>query len=357
MRVAALVPYHEDYCAGQRFRVEAWTRGLRERGITFSLLPFASPGLTTVLYERGRTLTKAARVMHCCAEQALRILREVRPDVVYIYREAALIGPALIERLARRWRVPIVYDLDEPLFAPYVSPANARASALRWPSKVDDLMRLSDQVWVVNRALADYASRLSQRVAIVPMAVDTVRYAPARVLVADAPVRVGWVGTRTSQPNLHAVVEPLARLHRSHGATLSVVADEPLALNGVPVEFTPWSWEVEVPRMHQCQIALVPVKRDNWSPWKFYYKLIQYMSMGIPVVASPIGSNLAIVEDGRTGFLADTPDEWYNCMRRLVEDPELRIEMGRAARRVVEEHFSLAGQLDFVERELKAAVS
>ena len=357
MRVAALVPYHVDYCAGQRFRVETWARHLGPRGISFSLLPFASPALTAVLHERGPLLPRAAAMLRCCVDQTARVLREARPDVVYIYREAALVGPALIERLTRRWRAPIVYDLDEPLFVPYVSPSNGRLSTLRWFSKIDGLMRMSDQVWAVNRAIGDYASRISRRVAIVPMAVDTSRYAPAPPLADGAPLRVGWVGTRTSQANLQAVVEPLARLHRSHGATLAVVADEPLSFDGVPVEFTPWSWEVEVPRMHQCQIALVPVKRDDWSPWKFYYKLVQCMSMGIPVVASPIGSNLEIVEDGRTGFLADTPDEWYDRMRRLADDPELRRTMGEAARRLVEEQFSLSGQLDFLERELKAAAA
>jgi glycosyltransferase involved in cell wall biosynthesis len=357
MRVAALVPYHEDYCAGQRFRVEAWARLLRPRGISFSLLPFASPALTAVLHKSGPLLPRAAEMLRCCIEQTARVLRAERPDVVYIYREAALVGPALIERLTRRWGVPIVYDLDEPLFVPYVSPSNGRLSGLRWFSKIDGLLRMSDRVWAVNRAIGDYARRISSQVAIVPMAVDTHRYAPAPPLAEGALLRVGWVGTRTSQANLQAVVEPLARLHRSHGATLSVVADEPLSFDGVPVEFTRWSWDVEVQRMQQCQIAIVPVKRDDWSPWKFYYKLVQCMSMGLPVVASPIGSNLEIVEDGRTGFLADTPDEWYDRMRRLADDPELRQTMGRAARRLVEERFSLSGQIDFLERELKAAAA
>ncbi|GMR22239.1 MAG: glycosyltransferase family 4 protein [Acidobacteriota bacterium] len=357
MRVAALVPYHQDYCAGQRFRVETWARHLQPRGISFSFLPFASPELTSVLYERGHLLTKAVALARCSVEQTARVLRESRPDVVYIYREASLVGPALIERLTRRWRAPIVYDLDEPLFMSYVSPSNGRLSALKWFSKTDDLIRMSDQVWVVNRAIGDYASRFSRRVEIVPMAVDTERYMPAPPLAADAPLRVGWVGTRTSQINLEAVVEPLARLHQSHGAMLSVVADQPLSFDGVPVEFVPWSWEGEVASMHKCQIALVPVKPDSWSPWKFYYKLVQCMSMGIPVVASPIGSNLEIVEDGRTGFLADTPDDWYDRLRRLADDPELRRAMGAAARRVVEERFSLEGQLEFLERELKEAAA
>ncbi len=357
MRVAALVPYHQDYCAGQRFRVETWARHLGPRGVSFTFLPFASPELTTALHGGGSLVGRAVAMMSCFVDQLARVLRESRPDVVYIYREAALVGPAVIERLTRRWRAPIVYDLDEPLFVPYVSPSTGRWSALKWFSKTDHLMRMSDRVWAVNRAIGDYAARFSHQVSIVPMAVDTDRYSPAPLQPPGVPLRVGWMGTRTSQPNLEAVIEPLARLHRSHGARLAVVADEPVVYDGVPVEFTPWSWETEVPRMHECQIALVPVKPDGWSPWKFYYKLIQCMSMALPVVASPIGSNLEIVVDGRTGFLAETPDDWYDRMRRLAEEPDLGREVGAAARRLVEERFSLEGQLDFVERELKAVAA
>ena len=356
MRVAALVPYHHDFCAGQRFRVEVWARRLGERGISFSLLPFASPELTAVLYEKGAGLPRPP-AFGCSIEQTVRVLREARPEVVYIYREAALVGPALIERLARRWGAPIVYDLDEPLFVPYVSPFNGRLASLRWPSKIDRLIGMSDRVWAVNRAIGEHAGRITQDVAIVPFAVDTERYFPGPPLAHGVPLRIGWMGTRSSQANLEVLAEPLARLNRSHGAILSVVADEPMRLGDARVEFTPWSWEVEVPRMHQCQIAVVPVKPDPWSRWKFYYKLVQCMAMGLPVVASPIGSNLEILEDGRTGFLADTPEEWYDRLRRLAEDAELRRAMGREARRVVEERFTLTGQLDFVEREMRALAS
>jgi len=226
MRVAALVPYHQDYCAGQRFRVETWARHLESRGISFSFLPFASPALTSVLHARGPILRRAGALARCCMEQLARVLRESRPDVVYIYREAALVGPALIERLTRRWRAPIIYDLDEPLFVPYVSPSNGRLTALKWFGKTDDLMRMSDQVWAVNRAIHDYANRFSRRVSIVPMAVDTDRYAPAPQLPAGAPLRVGWVGTRTSQPNLEAVVNMACRPIWSRVMTAGTLRDE-----------------------------------------------------------------------------------------------------------------------------------
>lgn len=350
MKVAAIVPYHTDFCAGQRFRIELWARHLSGRGIEVKYLPFASPALTGTLYTSGRMVQKGFKMLGCYVEQLRRILTAERPDAIYIYREAALIGPAFLESLTKRWKAPIIYDIDEPVFVPYVSPRNGRFNVLKFISKTRTLFEMSDHVLAVNKAISDYASQFARKVSIVPMAVDIERYSPAIDSLAEpAPVRVAWVGTLTNQPNLELVAEPLARLKESHGTVLRVIADEPMTMPGVDVEFIGWRYDLEVPRLQECQIGVVPVKPSAWSPWKFFFKLIQYMSLGLPVVATATGSNLEIIEDGVNGFLADTPDEWYEKLRLLVENPDLRREMGRAARRTAEQGFSLTRQIDQIE--------
>jgi glycosyltransferase involved in cell wall biosynthesis len=358
MKVAAIVPYHTDFCAGQRFRIELWAKHLGERGVEVEYFPFASPSLTSTLYLPGKQLQKGYEMLQCYWDQLRRVIAASRPDVVYIYREAALIGPAFIERLARRWKAPIIYDIDEPLFVPYVSPRNGRANMLKCFSKVHTLFEMSDQVWAVNKAIGDYAAPYTRQVSIVPMAVDTERYGFSTDYAAkNASPRIAWVGTLTNQPNLELVTEPLKRLKQSHQAVLRVIGDEPMTLPGVDVEFVQWRYDLEVASLRECQIGIVPVKPSVWSRWKFFFKLIQYMSLGMPVVATPTGSNLEIIEDGVNGFLADTDDEWYECLRKLIEDPDLRRSVGRAARETVEARFSLTEQIDFVGKAFLNKVS
>ncbi|HEX8173598.1 MAG TPA: glycosyltransferase family 4 protein [Pyrinomonadaceae bacterium] len=347
MKVAAIVPYHTGFCSGQRFRIELWAKHLTGRGIEVEYYPFASPSLTGMLYNQGQALQKGREMLRCYVEQLSRVLRASRPDMIYIYREAALIGPAWIERLTRRWKAPIIYDIDEPLFIPYVSPSNGRLNMLKCFSKVNTLLEMSDHVLAVNQAIGKYAERFAKHVSIVPMAVDTERYSPAPNELQ--PPRIGWVGTFTNQPNIELVTEPLRRLGESHGTILRVIADVPMRLPGVEVEFIPWAYDIEVPRLQECQIGIVPVKESVWSPWKFFFKLIQYMSLGLPVVATATGSNKEIIRDGENGFLADSDEEWYARLKTLLENPELRLEMGRAARRTAEEQFSLSRQIDFIE--------
>jgi glycosyltransferase involved in cell wall biosynthesis len=65
------------------------------------------------------------------------------------------------------------------------------------------------------------------------------------------------------------------------------------------------------------------------------------MACGVPVVASAVGVNTEIIEDGVNGFLASTPEEWETKLHRLLIDAPLRARFAAAGRRTVEERYSL----------------
>jgi glycosyltransferase involved in cell wall biosynthesis len=120
------------------------------------------------------------------------------------------------------------------------------------------------------------------------------------------------------------------------------VADAAPELPGVPVESVPWTEAGEADALRRMDAGLMPLRDDPFSRGKCGFKLLQYAATGIPAVASPVGANTAIVEHGRTGFLAATEGEWEEALRRLAGDPALRARTGAAARRLAEERWSAA---------------
>lgn len=356
MRGVALVPYHRGFSAGQRFRIERWQEGLEARGIHIETLAFTSEALTDVLYQEGKHAAKAVRLAGACVQHLNRVLHVRRPDFLYIYREAALVGPPVIESLVRRWGVPVVYDIDEPLFVSYVSPKNGRFNVLKFAGKTRTLLRTADQVLAVNEAIAGYARRFNANVRVVPMAVDTSYYRPRAS--ADNEIRIGWTGTFTSQANLGAIAGAIRRVNERQPVRLAVIADDHRAVPDLPfVDFVQWSRASELDALRSCAIGIVPVTPHVWAPWKFYFKLLVYMSLGLPVVAARVGSNVEIIEDGVNGFLADSEDEWEVRLLTLARDPELRRRMGAAARRTVESRFALSDQIDAVEDIFRGAAA
>ena len=84
----------------------------------------------------------------------------------------------------------------------------------------------------------------------------------------------------------------------------------------------------------------MPLTDDEWSRSKCGGKVLQYMACGIPPVASPVGINCEVIEEGVTGFLPESDEAWVEAIVRLLRDPDLRERMGQAARAKVEREHS-----------------
>jgi glycosyltransferase involved in cell wall biosynthesis len=343
-RVAALVPNVLGVSPGQRVRIETWAEHLRAAGWEVDFYPFEDERLHEVLYHPAPPHVKVARLASCYKDR-LKLLKPGPPcDVLFIFREAALIGPAFIESRIRRPGVPIIYDFDDPVFLPYRSPMNGWFSLLKFPRKTHSLFRLSDHIIAINELLADYAARFNPSVSIVPNCVDTEKYFPAPSL-EDGTVRLVWIGSHSTMQNLKAISGALDGLNEKVPTTLRIIGPSDVTIEGIPAEVKRWSAETEVADLQACDIGLLPLIDHTWHPWKFFFKAVQYMAVGLPVVARRIGSNAEIIEDGVSGFLVETENEWRERLRLLIEDPAMRKRMGAAARSTVVERFSTKVQM------------
>jgi glycosyltransferase involved in cell wall biosynthesis len=96
----------------------------------------------------------------------------------------------------------------------------------------------------------------------------------------------------------------------------------------------------EAEQIGSFDIGLMPLRIDEWSKGKCAMKLLQYMAVGIPGIATPVGVNTKVVEEGVSGFLAATPDGWKSKLKLLLENPSLRRNIGNAAREKVVNEYS-----------------
>jgi glycosyltransferase involved in cell wall biosynthesis len=107
------------------------------------------------------------------------------------------------------------------------------------------------------------------------------------------------------------------------------------------LDLVEWSEETEVREVQEMDIGIMPLPNEPWTEGKSGYKLVQYMACGLPVVASPVGVNRAIVQEGVTGHLARSESEWRQALAHLIDSPEDRRRMGVAGRRRIQENYSL----------------
>ena len=114
IRVLALVPYPIGRAPGQRYRIEQWAPLLRREGVHVAFSPFLSRRGMEVLYEPGHVGVKVRETLRGYLRRLAETLRSASADVIFVYREAALLGPAWIEQLLALRR-PLVFDFDDAI--------------------------------------------------------------------------------------------------------------------------------------------------------------------------------------------------------------------------------------------------
>lgn len=352
IRVLAMTPYPQGRVPGQRFRIEQWSPLLRSEGIDVVFSPFISPAAMDVLYGPGHAAQKIGETLRGYARRFAEVMWGRPADVVFVYREAALLGPPVLERLLAR-RTPLVFDFDDAIYLGDTSTANAWSRALKPRRKVENLCRLANHVIVGNEFLAQFARRHARTVSVVPTTIDTDLY---HVQPRPKNVRlvVGWSGSTTTLAYLASLAPALRRLRRLHDFELRVIGGQ-LQLDGVPVQCKPWRPETEVADLREFDVGLMPLSDDEWSRGKCGLKALQYMALGIPPVVSPIGINASIVRDSVNGFYARTEQEWVDRITILLNDESLREAVGKEARKTVEESYSAAAHAPRVAQILRDA--
>lgn len=258
-----------------------------------------------------------------------RSLRDA--DAVLLQRKlftAAEVG--LLRACARR----LVFDFDDAVMFrdPSRHRPHSRVRRLRFRRTV----RAADLVTAGNAYLLGLAEEDGKDtpVLLAPTPVDTGRYLPG-----DAPphgFRIGWIGSRSTRPFLSLLDPALADVARRRpDATLCVMADEPPPPpGGLRLEFTPWSEDSEVAFLQSLHVGVMPLPDDPFSRGKCGFKLLQYMSCGLAVVASPVGVNVAMLANGETGLGARTAGEWGDALLALSENPGRRAALGAAGRKL-----------------------
>lgn len=356
MNVLVLVPYLYDTVPGQRFRVEQWARVLERPGVTFRFVPFESPALKKVMYQRGQFGAKATAAGRCILSR-VRLLATLSKhwDVIVLYRELLPVGPPVLEWLLAKTGTPIVYDFDDAIFIPNVSDANRHFAWLKWPRKTGAICRLSTHVIVGNEYLRRYASKFNPAVTVVPTTIDDRKYAVEERVGAHDPPVIGWTGSLTTIKHLETITGALRTLRQSVNFRLKVVGATEFRIPGVEVECVPWSADTELAHLRDFDIGLMPLPDDKWSRGKCGLKALQCMALGIPVIISPVGVNAQIVIDGHNGFLASTESEWVAKMTRLLGDAELRYRFAQEGRRTIETRYSAEVQAPLFLEVLKSA--
>ena len=299
-----------------RQRVAPYLDALRERGIETEVEVLASASARRKQFRAARTF-----------------------DGVLVHRktlswwEAGGLGPT-------DGRGPLIYDFDDAVMVQARRPERVHRGRARRFARTVSAAAL---VLAGSPVLAERARQAGARhVEIVPTGLDIARYPSKETQATADGLRLVWIGSRSTLKQLARLRPALEAVGRKvPGARLRVIADGPLAVDGLEVENVPWSRQAEGRLLAECDVGIAPLPETPYTRGKCGFKVLQYMAAGLPVVASPVGVQMDYVRPEETGLHACGEAEWVEGIRRLAGDAALRQRMGRAGRERVEREFDV----------------
>ena len=344
-RLLYIAPHRPERSPGQRFRFEQFMQFLESEGfeITYSFL--LNEWDDRKFYKRGNYLLKCWIALKCVIIRLFDVLRASRFDYIIVYREAHFWGWAIFETLLSKSRAALLFDFDDAIWLNDISESNKNLSWLKSSAKTAKIAQLANVVMVGNSFLADYARQSNQNVMIVPTVIDTTLY-KYRGAVDSTPVTIGWIGSTTTLKHFQNAIPALTAIKKKYGnkVNFKVIVDVDYSVDELELKSTKWNKDTELEELNKVDIGIMPLPDDKWSCGKCGFKGIQYMALGIATVMSPVGVNTDIIEHGVNGFLASTDSEWIDCLSQLVESVELRRRLGEAARKTIDERYSVRSQ-------------
>jgi glycosyltransferase involved in cell wall biosynthesis len=343
LRVLVLASKAPGLAPGQRFRFEQWAPRLeRDHRITLDLDPFESPELSRLLYKRGHVAAKAGLVARDFLRRAAAVTKARNYDAVLIVREAALIGPAIYERLIALTNVPMMFDFDDAIWKH--QPGSSLAARLHFLGKIRSTLRRCAAVSAGNDYLADFARSYNANVFVVPTTIELDDYPVIAEPDGDGRFVVCWTGSTSTLRHFILARPALEAVAAKVPLTVKVICNEPpqVPIEGAKTVFVPWTEEGEACEVGACHAAIMPLPDDEFARGKCGLKALQAMATGRPVVISPVGMNCKLIRQGENGYLADTSEEYAARLLELAGSGELRKHIGDNARRTVEEGFSAA---------------
>lgn len=337
-----LCPYPVGVAPGQRLKYEQYFDAIEDNGVTIVVSPFMTSRFWTVAYREGFLVEKVVWTFVGYARRAWDLVRAPFYDVVYVFLWGTPFGPPIYERLLTWLQPRVIYDIDDMVFLPHSSRANSWLVALKGRTKSLFMMRHALHVITCTPGLTEVARQLNANVTDISSTIDTDSYRPIVSHSGDQPVVIGWSGSHSTSRYLHLVEPALRRITERFPVRILVIGDPTFRFDAIECEALPWNGGTEVEDLRRISIGIYPLPNEDWVLGKSGLKALQYMALGIPPVATAIGANFRVIDDGVSGFLVRSEDEWVERLTALIESPELRARMGRAGREDVERRFSVA---------------
>ncbi len=206
-----------------------------------------------------------------------------------------------------------------------------------------------------------YEKRFKKKVIVLPNFLDRYKWpdkmkTPDRGLKDD--VRILWSGSSTHAGDFGEVIKALEYILKEYPKVKLVffgyIHPEIETRWKARCEFYPWvKWHSYPEQLSKLdgEIGIAPLTNHPFNKYKSNIKFQEYSRLGVPTIASNI-EPYSCIDNRRTGILVESSEEWKSALVDLIENPSIRVELGRRAQLFINEGYNGEKLVKKFEKEL-----
>jgi len=350
----------------RRFRVEHFLKFLKDEDVEYIELP-SYPSKYFNFSFKNKFVSVCSFGILSVIKAAVRIIQMpavLFADVVFIQRELLSYNIFFLERLVWILNKNIIFDFDDSIFLYKDEITSSIGKYLTKKDAFAETIKMSQKVICGNNYLANHVKKYNKNIIVIPTVLDVEKYIPAaEINNKKHPFVIGWMGTSGNLKYLLSLKNVFSEIQKKYPDTiLRIVTDNFLFREEfsqvISTEVKKWSAVEEVVDLQGFSLGLMPLFDDKWTKGKCGFKILQYMATGVPVVASAVGVNKEIIQNGKNGFLVNTDEEWKVKILEIIENKDDAIKkFSLEGRKRVETQYSVQAIFPIWIQSLREATS
>ncbi|MDD4892785.1 MAG: glycosyltransferase [Candidatus Rickettsiella isopodorum] len=242
-----------------------------------------------------------------------------------------------LHKIAKLLHKKVIFDLDDAVFV-----ENNSNTASSHKDDLDFVLNLADTVIVGNEYLKNYCSQYTNKIIMIPTLLDEEYYQPSKL--NEEAVLFGWIGTSLNQKNFLPIINEIIDLLERKKQKLILISDKNKLPQNKHIKFIKWQLNQNKHYFSLFSIGLMPLENNDWNKGKCSFKLLEYLFMGKPAIASSIGMNREVLNEFKNGYLAESLSDFPRLMMKMIENEKTLLKNANMSIKSLYEKYGLHHQ-------------
>ena len=281
------------------------------------------------------------------------IVRNYRIIIVYRCPWTKEVGQAI--ELAKNLNKVVLFDIDDLIFdtkytdtIPYIQTLSEREKKIydNGVERIQKTLKLCNRAITTTKALARELKHYVSKVFINHNVASEEMWKLSQKALTEKKERkkdnnniiIGYFsGSITHNPDFKLIRNPLIKILRKYKNVQILV----MGILSIPKFLSEFSsriilkpfidWQKLPKIISTIDINISPIEKSIFNEAKSENKWVEASLVKIPTVASNFGAFKKVIKNNETGFLCSNNHEWYNTLKILINDGELRKRIGENA--------------------------